>query len=83
MVDFYESRETTFKLPKNIDHYLATLSKMYGQEGHKQLQELIVNAQIRVHEEWSYDNWDGGIYGHALYLTIPESIYLGLVKQRE
>jgi hypothetical protein len=75
--------DTNFELPKNIEHYLASLSKMYGQEGHKQLQEIIVNSQIRIHEEWSYDNWDGGTYGHALFLTVPEALYLSLVKQRD
>jgi hypothetical protein len=74
--------ETNFELPRKIEHYLAALSKMYGQEGNKQLQEIIVNSQIRVHEKWSCDGWDGGIYGHALYLNIPESRYLSLVKQR-
>ena len=75
--------ETNFELPMNIEHYLALLSKMYGQEGHKQLQEIIVNSQIRVHEEWSYDNWDGGTHGHALFLTVPEALYFSLVKQRD
>jgi hypothetical protein len=77
------SRERNFELPRNIEHYLAAISKMYGQEGHKQLQEIIVNSQIRIHEEFSFDGWDGGIYGHALYLTIPETLFLSLVKQRD
>src|SRR4030042_7210893 len=75
--------ERNFELPRNIEHYLAALSKMYAQEGHKQLQEIIVNSHIRVHEEWSYDRWDGGTYGHALYFTIPEVLYLRLIKQRD
>ncbi len=74
--------EKPFELPRRIEHYVAALAKMYGQEGHKQLQEIIVNSQIRVHEEWSYDNWNGGTYGHALYLTIPEIIFLSLVNQK-
>jgi hypothetical protein len=41
-----------------------------------------VNAQVRVHEEWSYDNWNGGTYGHALYLVIPEVLYLSIVADR-
>jgi hypothetical protein len=75
--------ETIFELPKNIEHYLATLSKVYGQEGRKQHQEIIVNSLIRVHEGWSYDGWNGGTYGHALYLTVPEVLYINLVKQRD
>jgi hypothetical protein len=74
--------EKYFELPRKIEHYLAALSKMYGQEGYKKLEEIIVNSQIRVHEEWSSDRWNGGTYGHALYLNIPEVLFLSLVKQK-
>lgn len=73
---------SNFELPKNIDRYLAALSKLYSQEGKRPLQELIVNATSRVHEEWSRDNWNGGTYGHALYLVVPEQLFLGSVKQK-
>lgn len=76
------NHETNFKIPKNIERYLATLSKLYANEGQKQLQEIIVNSQIRVHEAWSSDNWNGGTFGHAVYLVVPEFLYLDLVKQR-
>lgn len=33
-----------FRLPPDIDRYLAALSKLYAQEGKRSLQELIVNA---------------------------------------
>ena len=75
-------QEITFELPKNIDRYLATLSKYYAKEGQRQLQGIIVNSQARVHAEWSYDSWNGGTYGHALYLAIPESIYLSAVNEK-
>jgi hypothetical protein len=42
-----------------------------------------VNAQVRVHEQWDSDNWNGGTYGHALYLTLPEDVYLGLIEDRD
>ena len=72
-----------FKLPRNIERYLAALAKLYGQEDQRQMQEIIVNSQTRVHEEWSRDNWNGGTYGHALYLVIPEAVYLRSVKQKD
>ncbi len=75
--------ESRFELPKHIERHLAALSRLYGQEGERQKQEIIVNAQVRVHEEWSRDNWDGGIYGHALYLLLPENIYLASVRQKD
>lgn len=70
------------ELPKNIKQYLATLSKLYAKDELDSLQEIIVNARIRVHEEWNYDNWNGGTYGHALYLILPEHIYLRVVKHK-
>jgi hypothetical protein len=72
-----------FELPRNIDRHLAALSKLYAQEGERQKQEIIVNAQVRVHEEWSRDNWNGGTYGHALYLTLPESLYLASARVKD
>jgi hypothetical protein len=74
--------EPRFQLSKDIEHYLAALSKLYAQEGERRKQEIVVNSQIRVDEEWTYDNWNGGTYGHALYLTVPETLYLSFVKER-
>ncbi len=71
------------ELPGQIERLLASLSKLYALDGKRELQELVVNAQIRVHEGWDYDNWNGGTYGHALYLILPEQIYLRSVRQRE
>jgi hypothetical protein len=76
------SRQPTFQLPPEIEHYLAVLSKMYAENGDRQKQEILVNSQIRIHEEWTYDSWDGGTHGHALYLTIPEGLYLKAVKRK-
>jgi hypothetical protein len=76
-------RESKFELPHSIERYLAALSKLYGQEGERLLQQIIVNAQTRVHEEWSYDNWNGGTYGHALFLVIPDVLYLTAARQKE
>jgi len=73
-----------FELPRKIDHYLAALSKLYANDGAAKLQEIIVNSEIRVHEDWtdSTDNWNNN-FGHALYLIIPESIYLRIVKDKD
>lgn len=73
----------TFQLPNKLNRYLATLSRMYGSKGDRQLQELIVNAQVRVQEDWDTDNWNGEASGHALYLIIPENLYLQLVDSKE
>jgi hypothetical protein len=51
-------QDSSFELSKNIEHYLAALSKLYAHEGEQQKLEIIVNSQVRVTEEWSSDNWD-------------------------
>lgn len=72
-----------FKLASDIEHYLAALSKLYKRDHQTEGLEVLANAQIRVHEQWDYDNWDGGISGHALFLSLPEDIYLGLIEDRD
>ena len=74
--------ESKFELARNLERYMAALSRLYAQKGLKQKQEIIVNSQIRIHEEWTSDSWDGGTYGHALYLVLPEAIYLRVVEQK-
>jgi TIR domain len=71
------------ELPKNIERYLAALSRLYARDGQHALQEIIVNARTRVAEEWAYDNWNGGTYGHALYLVIPEALFLAAIQKRD
>ncbi len=78
-----KNSQSQFILPKSIEHYLAALSKLYALEGERQKQEILVNAQVRVVEEWSCDNWYGGTYGHALYLALPEGLYLATIRQKE
>ena len=65
-----------FQLPRSIEHHLGALAKLYGKDGKVQLQEILVNARIRVHEEWVSDNWNGGTYGHAIFLALPEQVFL-------
>lgn len=72
-----------YELPNRIEHLLATLSKLYARDEKSQLQQLIVNAKIRVREGWSCDNWNGGTFGHALYLVVPESLFMNAVEQKE
>ena len=74
---------SAYELPKSIDRHLAALSKLYEIDGNRELQELIVNAQTSISEEWSFDNWNGGTAGHALYLILPEQLFLRAVKKKD
>ena len=76
-------QESHFELPKRIEHFLSALSKVYAQEGQRQLQELIVNSQIRIVEETNqYNDFGRDFYGHTLYLVLPEALFLRCVNQK-
>lgn len=70
-------------LPASIERYLAALSRLYARDGKRTLQEIVVNAQLHVVEAWTSDNWNGGTYGHALFLTIPEPLFLAISRDRD
>lgn len=79
------SHDAIFQLSRNIEHYLAILSKIYVKEGQKELAKIITNSQTQVVEQNSrYDNWNEGTYnyGHTLYLIVPELIYLNCVENK-
>jgi hypothetical protein len=75
-------QEINFELPKKIERYLGALSKLYAKDGKRQFQEIIVNAQVRIHERWTEDSWNGNTYGHALYLIIAEQLFLSCIEEK-
>lgn len=77
------STGTNHRLTKDIDHYLGVLSKIYQKDEVTQKLDIIVNAHVRTEDSWTYDNWNGGMYGHALFLDIPEPLYLDIVRSRD
>jgi hypothetical protein len=48
--------ESKFELSRDIEHYLAALSKLYQRDNQAQKLAIIVNSRVRVHEDWTYDN---------------------------
>lgn len=76
-------KESDFTLPKKIDHFLALLNKLYGSKGETELQQLLVNATVRIEEGVDHDSWDGGQYGHNVYLALPEVLFLSIIDRKE
>jgi hypothetical protein len=62
---------TTFYLPGKVPSYLRRLAVQYERSGKHLENELITAARIFVDEETSYDNWNGGTYGHTVILFLP------------
>lgn len=68
------------EIPNKIEHYLAALSRIYGQSGDRVLQQIVVNAKPRITEEFRYEHYSDG---HAVYLTLPESVFVSAVRDRD
>lgn len=71
--------ESQFRIPRNIERYLAAQSKLYAHEQNRLLQELIVNGHPAIHE--CYSSWNNEV-GHLLHLSIPEPLYLRIIHDR-
>jgi hypothetical protein len=63
-----------------MEHFLAVLSQLYAQEGKRELQEIIVNATWRIGDETEFDNWNGGMTGYNVFLSVPSSVYLPILR---
>lgn len=72
-----------FQLPQKLDRYFAALSQLYGQEGERLLQETIVNGKVQIIEEFSYDNWNGGTWGHALNFVLNDQLFFRVLREKE
>ena len=55
-------------LPSKIGSYFKRLKLEYGRTDQTRLLEIITTARVQVIEETSYDNWNGGTYGHDVIL---------------
>jgi nucleoside 2-deoxyribosyltransferase len=69
------AKERTFELPKNLEKYLAILSRRYKGQGNETLLKIVVNAKPEVDVGVDYDNWNGGQSGHRVRLQVPESLF--------
>jgi hypothetical protein len=63
-----------FYLPSKINSYLRRLLGEYKATRKSKLVEIISSAKVFIVEGNSYDNLDGGIYGHDIKLFLSESI---------
>ena len=42
-----------------------------------------MNGVVSIQEGWDYDNWNGGTYGHAITLTVPEDLFMRAMDTRD
>lgn len=72
-----------FRLPSRVDSHLATLNRLYERTSEALLREIVVNGVVSIYEEWDYDNWNGGTYGHAITLTVSEDLYFKVMESKD
>lgn len=75
------SQDYKYELALVIESYFAILSKIYQRDGKNTLLQVIVNATITVSEHWD-DDWNGREVGHAVFLTVPENLYIQHVNDK-
>lgn len=75
--------KTKYILPGMIERIFSALSELYEKRGNLIYQKIIVNSRFRIEEEYTYDGLDGGIYGHALYLFLPNDIFWEIYEKRD
>ncbi|QDM27561.1 toll/interleukin-1 receptor domain-containing protein [Tardiphaga sp. vice304] len=61
-------------LPSKLPSYFRRLDLEYVRAGRVLDHELIQSAKIAINEEITADGWNGGTYGHAVLLFLPESV---------
>jgi TIR domain len=66
---------SVFVLPQKLEKIFASLAIYYGKGGKTDLQRLLINSKYSVREETSYDNWNGGTYGHTVDFQVPPILY--------
>ena len=75
--------KTKYILPGKIERIFSALSELYEKRGNLICQKIIVNSRFHIEEEYTYDGLDGGIYGHALYLFLPNDIFWEIYEKRD
>lgn len=68
-------------LPGRLEAILATVSEYLAARKETLLLRVLVNSRYSVQEEWSHDNWDGGIWGHAITFHVPRALFPELIGQ--
>lgn len=67
-------KNSAYLLPQKISTYMRRLEIMYRNYDQKIFHEIICNSAVYIREAVDYDNWDGGITGHAVILFVGDEI---------
>jgi hypothetical protein len=74
-------QQSPFVFAHDSERYLATLAKIYEQDGQRKLQSILVNSQVRIDEGISKGGWQDEAWGHALHLVLPQHLFIFGLKE--
>ena len=74
-------QQSPFLFAYNSERYLATLVKIYEQDGQRKLQSILVNSQVRIDEGTGKGSWHDEAWGHALHLVVPHHLFAFGLKE--
>jgi hypothetical protein len=66
---------TEYAITRKLNHYRKQLMLLYRGANEHLLEEILATAPIYIQERYTYDNWNGGQYGHALTFYLQDEVY--------
>lgn len=71
-------------LPLRLPGHLLRLHHTYDRNGNRSLRDILSVSHVAVVEDVNYDNWNGGTYGHDVYIFLPMEEIINIdPKQQE
>ena len=75
-----EYKMSKFEFPSKLNRYRKQLVLLYRSEENTLLSDILQKAPAKIQEEVSYDNWNGGQFGHSITFFVDDSTYSKLVN---
>jgi len=68
-----------YELPGKLGKLFAAMAEDYGRKGNARLRDLLQKSEYSVEEGATYDNLDGGTYGHAISFQVPGDVFFEII----
>lgn len=67
-----------FEFPKGLNRFIKRLAFEYERNDMARIAPILTQSKAEMRLETSYDNWDGGQYGHDVVFFVPDGL-MGLI----
>ncbi len=69
------SQGSKHKVPERVPALLDLLRDDAQANGEELLGLILSSCTYEIEEEYTYDSWDNGMWGHALHLFVPREVF--------